>query len=241
MFWDQGFSGFLILAFGRVPALLFALSVHGVVQSWVARKLGGDAVSTPSRLTLTPRPHLDPIGSVALFLSFFAWGKPVRPDSLRTREVVFVAVTGPLAHLFLAVVFGLAVRVLLPLSSLEALGFPPGLVQWGLTKVLLFFVLVSTCSLLVNLFLSVFSFLPVFPLEGEWIVAGLLPLPLARRWQRLRPYGPVVLLLVILLAGPLLVEAFGQVVDPLLQLFAGMGFEETLAVMALAGHSLWGL
>lgn len=178
--------------------LLLSLSVHEAAHAWTADRLGDPTPRRHGRLTLNPASHIDPIGTLLLPILAFASGAPIigwaRPVpvgvgylSRGRRDFVLVALAGPVSNVLLALAASIGLRL--------AVGPDLG------TGIL------STAGLLelavqLNLLLAVFNMLPVPPLDGANVVSGLLPAPAADGFDRLRPYGFLVLY-ALLLTGTL--------------------------------------
>jgi len=163
-----------------IIAILIAISIHEFAHAWVADRLGDPTPSLAGRLTLNPLAHLDPIGTLALFLIGFGWGKPVPidPYNLRypRRDQALIALAGPLSNFIVSFLIALTYR-LLPIPHL----FP-----------------VIRSPLIINLSLGVFNLLPFYPLDGNKILIGFLPLDLARDWSEILERYSLPLLLITL-------------------------------------------
>ena len=173
------------------PPLLFALTIHELAHGLVAASLGDPTARLAGRLTLNPLKHLDPLGTLAFFLIKFGWAKPVpvNPAYFRRprQDMLWVALAGPLSNLLLALVSALLVKLLQPLLQIA----PGALTQ----AIVLPLAAMLVASVWINLVLAVFNFLPVPPLDGGRILAGLLPEGMARGLRRVEPYGFVLVLL----------------------------------------------
>jgi Zn-dependent protease len=173
------------------PPLLFALTIHELAHGLVATSLGDPTARLAGRLTLNPLKHLDPLGTLAFFLIKFGWAKPVpvNPAYFRRprQDMLWVALAGPVSNLLLALVSALLVKLLQPL-----LQFAPGALTQAIVLPL---AAMLVASVWINLVLAVFNFLPVPPLDGGRILAGLLPEGMARGLHRVEPYGFVLVLL----------------------------------------------
>ncbi|MCS6965100.1 site-2 protease family protein [Thermoflexus sp.] len=168
---------------------LFALPLHELAHAWVAERLGDPTPRRYGRVTLNPMAHLDPIGALMLVLAGFGWARPVPVNPLYLRYgprvgMALVGGAGPLTNLFLAGLGILAYRAALEVSAL--LNFVP---------VLQFL----SAWIFINIGLAVFNMLPLPPLDGYRVLQGLLPPDLAYAYARLEAYGPLLLLLFLVL------------------------------------------
>jgi Zn-dependent protease len=174
-----------------VPAVLMAITFHEYAHARVALAFGDRTAHDAGRVTLNPLAHLDPIGTIGIFIGGFGWGRPVpvNSHSLRhPRADFFVAAAGPGANFVLAFVTGglLHGLGLLDLASLGSLGI--GFVRF--------------CNLLVllNLGLGLFNLLPLHPLDGSHMVENLLPLEQAYRFKSFsQSFGMPILFSIILI------------------------------------------
>ena len=192
--------------------LALSLSVHECAHAWAAKCLGDDTAERAGRLTLNPLVHADPVGTFALpffilvvqgglasvSLPLFGWAKPTPVNAARfTRKIsarkgsMWVALAGPVSNLLLACVCGLIMAALMraPLTQSE---IEP---------------LIDMClrMVFINVGLSIFNLLPLHPLDGETVMAGLLPYPMAQRFERFSAqYGTLLLWAVVLLGRPML-------------------------------------
>ena len=178
--------------------VLFAITLHEVAHGWVARQLGDPTAMMLGRLTLNPLKHIDPVGTVLVPLTLivisqfttggffiFGWAKPVpvAAENLHhpKRDMALVAVAGPTANLVMA--FGWALIMKLGLTLPVSLALP--LTYMG------------GAGIAINVLLMVLNLIPVPPLDGSRVVAGLLPDPLAWKYGRLEQYGMMILLLLM--------------------------------------------
>ena len=173
-------------------SLAICISVHEFSHAYVASELGDNTARALGRVTLNPIRHLDPIGSVLIFLAGFGWGKPVPVDVRFLRGdprlgMALVSVAGPASNVVAAVLFAIPVRLgladaLIPNISIFGQSLP--------------FVVDFTLRMLVqfNLILAIFNLLPIAPLDGFKVALGLLPRDLAIPFSRTEPYGIGILL-----------------------------------------------
>jgi len=190
--------------------LVMSLSVHEAAHAWTANRLGDPTARMLGRLTLNPLSHIDWIGTVlfpmvAIYsgLPILGWAKPVPVNTrnLRAprRDFAAVAVAGPVSNLVLAA--GLAAI----LSLVAGMG--------GIASPTVLELLWRAVSL--NVLLAVFNMLPVPPLDGGNVLAGVAPAPVGRLIDQLRPYGFIVVY-VLLLSGIL-----GAIVFPVQRVIVG--------------------
>jgi Zn-dependent protease len=180
-------------------ALIVAIILHEISHGVVAYSLGDDTAKRAGRLTLNPIPHVDPFGSIILpvlgalaHVPVIGWAKPVpvNPAQLRNRrrDMLMVSLAGPTTN------FGLAAAAAI-------------VARWQFRNVQGVFldfgdlplrVLIPLLFAEVNLFLGIFNFLPVPPLDGASLVERVLPERWLPAWYKFRPYGILVLFLLVL-------------------------------------------
>ena len=184
----------------QLLALFMAIVPHEVAHGYVAWKLGDPTARRANRLTLNPLAHIDLFGSILLpaMLMFmhspvlFGWAKPVpfNPWYFRDprRGIMLVGAAGPITNFAMAILSALLFRVLGPVSELFAL------------------FLAYLC--ITNIILGVFNLIPIPPLDGSRIVMGLLPEEMVGPYQRLEPFGFIIII------GLLWLGALNQVISP---------------------------
>ncbi|MGI6278658.1 MAG: site-2 protease family protein [Patescibacteria group bacterium] len=194
-----------------VVSLLFALSIHEAAHAWAANHLGDPTAKFAGRLTLNPLAHLDPIGTILLFLFGFGWGKPVPIDEFNLnnprRDGALISLAGPGANLIAATFFSFLWWLTYQLGNngLIINNLMSGLIQ-------------------LNVVLGLFNLLPVYPLDGSKILVGFLPEEAAQKIDNtLKQYGILVLIFLFLpiffgqsLIDLLLVPAVKSIINLLL-------------------------
>jgi Zn-dependent protease len=178
--------------------LVIAFSVHEFAHAWVAYQLGDPTAKNQGRLTLDPRKHLDVLGSIMVLAMGFGWAKPVpvNPYYLRNGPkagMAMVAAAGPLSNLILAIIAAIPVRLELIGTYYTSQYFP--------NPQQIFFTFIW-----LNVVLLVFNLLPIAPLDGFKVVAGLLPYPTSESFRKLEPVGPLILLLLLFFGGGVFVS-----------------------------------
>jgi len=167
------------------PPLLFALTFHELAHGYVAWSLGDPTAKNAGRLTMNPLKHLDPLGVIAFIIMKIGWAKPVPINPVYFRDprkgMLLVALAGPGANLLLAIISAVLLKILL------------------LVQVLPMFILKPVANMLVasvwiNIMLAVFNCLPIPPLDGSKVLMGVLPRDMARSYEKLEPFGFILLL-----------------------------------------------
>jgi Zn-dependent protease len=179
----------LAVLISRAITLVIAFSVHEFAHAWSADQLGDDTPRANGRLTLNPLAHLDPIGSLLLIVAGFGWARPVpiNPYELERRTpagTMLVAAAGPLSNLMLAVLASIPFR-----AGFLAPSNPTGLVPSADAFMSEF--------IWINLVLLFFNLIPIAPLDGEKVLEYFLPSSARSTFYNLRPYGPMLLMLLI--------------------------------------------
>ena len=167
-----------------IPVVIFSLTVHEYSHGRIAFLLGDNTAKRLGRLSFNPLKHLDPIGTLFFYFMGFGWAKPVpvNPDNFERprRDMMYVAIAGPLSNLTLAVIFSFFIRIIEP--SDNAILF--ALLSFGVY---------------VNVALAIFNLLPVFPLDGSSVIKGLVPLGMAARLGDLDRFGAILLIGIFLM------------------------------------------
>jgi Zn-dependent protease len=181
--------------------LLFSLTIHEMAHAWTADRLGDPTARLLGRISLNPIVHADPLGTivlplVALFTNapLIGWAKPV-PVTLRylrhpRRDYMLVAAAGPASNLVLAV-FAAILLSILPIS-------PHTL---GESNVSVPIAAILSRLMALNVLLAVFNMIPIPPLDGGNVLGGLLPPNLAVLFNKVRPYGFLLLYALVLSGG----------------------------------------
>ena len=181
--------------------LIFAITLHEAAHGWAAGRLGDPTATMLGRVTINPIPHIDPIGTIAvpgalLLMSaltgggglLFGWAKPVpiNPRYFRNplKAMTITAAAGPLSNLLQMIFWALL------LKALAAVGFYDK-----------FVISVCAAGISVNLMLMAFNLIPIPPLDGGRIVRGLLPRQAGMAFDKIEPYGFMILLVLMVGGG----------------------------------------
>ncbi len=189
--------------------LLLAITIHESAHGWAALKFGDPTAFNLGRITLNPIPHIDPLGTVILPLimmitgiPFIGWAKPVpvNPLNLKNprRDNLWISAAGPISNLTAAAVFLVGIVILKFLNPkivyflrsfiFAQTGFADGFHPLGGLALILFY------GALINTLLAIFNMIPIPPLDGSGVLMGLLSDGAAEKYDRIRPYGFLIIL-----------------------------------------------
>lgn len=192
------------------PPILIALTLHEFAHAFVADRLGDPTPRNQGRLTLNPLAHLDPIGTILLFIARFGWAKPVLVDPRNfknpQRDMMIVAAAGPASNLALALIFGIIYQFMQ--------GAPPE----TRTGVILQFII--SYSVVINLVLAFFNLLPIPPLDGSKIIRAFLPDTVLPAFSKLESFGPFLLLGIIVLGQYFNIAIVWTIIGPFVSFFS---------------------
>lgn len=189
-----------LVAYFAALAVTFmtGLAFHEFSHAWTAYNLGDDTAARQGRLTLNPAAHIDPAGTLMLVLIGFGWAKPTPFNPARLRNgprwgSVMVAGAGPISNFFFAAVAALPLRLgfIDTIASFDNIASASGEEIVGLFLVFVVWT---------NILLGVFNLLPIHPLDGFKVAIGALPPDMARPLAQLAPWGPGILMSLILIS-----------------------------------------
>jgi Zn-dependent protease len=190
--------------------LLTAFPVHEFAHAWVADHFGDDTPRANGRLTLNPLAHLDPLGSLMMIIVGFGWAKPVpiNPYILQRRSpsaTMWVSLAGPMSNLLMAIVGSIFFR--LGVVSIKDVTPVSGEILPTLSLFVFLFIRI-------NLWLMLFNLIPLFPLDGEKVLDYFLPPSAARALESIRPYGPIILMVILIVLPMVGIDVIGKVIQP---------------------------
>ena len=189
--------------------LLVSLTVHEAAHAWSADRLGDPTARALGRLSLNPAVHVDPIGTIlfpliamATNLPLIGWAKPVPVNPARLggnwrQKFMVIAAAGPASNLVLATCIAIVLRIA-PIGDIDV---DATSIAWRIVQAL-------ALAVQLNVFLALFNMVPVPPLDGGNVLAGLLTGPMARAFDQLRPWG------FLILYGLLLTGVLWTIIDP---------------------------
>lgn len=199
----ERFQELLLIA----PGFIIGLTLHEFSHAFAASRLGDPTARSAGRLTLNPLAHLDLFGTIALVFAGFGWAKPVPvdPGYLRSprRDMAIIAVAGPLSNVILAAAIALVLRFFIF----------PFLAAPHLSTLLV--ILVQAVA--INVILAVFNLIPIPPLDGSRILAGVVPESWNHGYEQVERFGPILLIGLIILASATGFSVLGRIVSPVAQ------------------------
>jgi len=193
----------------RVVVLIVAFTIHEFSHAWIADKFGDNTPRDAGRLTLNPLAHLDPLGSLVLLLAGFGWAKPVPVNPYNFKKnsqlgMMLVSIAGPMSNFIMAAIAGLLLRFDVVQHTAQSSNIFP--TPYALVN----------DFILINLVLMLFNLIPISPLDGEKVAQFFAPPTVANFYERIRPYGPFVLLALFLITPRLNFDVFSWVLNPAL-------------------------
>lgn len=189
-----------------ITILVIAISLHEFAHAKVADLLGDSTPRSLGRVTLNPLAHLDPIGSLMMIFAGFGWGRPVpvNPYAVTRRTpagLMWVSLAGPATNVLLAILGAIPLRLGIT-SYIPAQPFLPSSSTF------------FTAFVFTNLFLALFNLIPLAPLDGDKIADYFMPPSVSRVLDTIRPYGPMILILLLFVGPNLGFDLIGQFVVP---------------------------
>lgn len=163
-------------------ALLYSVIAHEVAHGWVASLCGDNTAKYSGRLSFNPMLHLDPLGTIALFLVGFGWAKPVPVDyrSLGNSRWNIIAVS----------LAGCTTNILIATVSIF-------LLQFQFFQGNHFFAPALSVIARINIILGAFNLIPIPPLDGSRVLMEFLPYEAKYQLARLEPYGFFIILILL--------------------------------------------
>jgi len=171
-----------IAFFLLVPALLYSVIAHEVAHGWVASRFGDNTAKYSGRLSFNPKSHIDPMGTLALFLVGFGWARPV-PVNYRNlrgsrRAIIAVSLAGCVTNILIATV---AIFLL----------------QFQIFQTNHFFAPVLLITARINIILGAFNLIPIPPLDGSRVLMEFLPVDVKHKLTKLEPYGFFIIVILL--------------------------------------------
>lgn len=187
---DQGLGRYLAYPLYDIPyvaiTLIIAFTVHEFAHAFVAYKFGDMTARNQGRLTLNPLKHLDPFGTLLIFIAGFGWARPVPVNRFFFKKPrlagVLVSVAGPLSNLILT-----------------ALAF---IIWYALNRITdnipMFVPNFLNLFIRLNVVLFIFNLLPLPPLDGYRIIEDIVPRHLRAKMTKYEAYGSIIFLIIVI-------------------------------------------
>ncbi|WP_338450267.1 site-2 protease family protein [Niallia oryzisoli] len=189
---ESSFSQFLAYPLEKIPyvalTLIIAFSVHEFAHAFTAWRFGDDTAKKQGRLTLNPASHLDPIGTILIFIAGFGWARPVPVNRYFFKKPRIAGITvsfaGPLSNLIM-VCLGFIIWYALVASGLAA-GLPSFVPDF------------LDIFIQLNAVLFIFNLLPLPPLDGYRIIEDLAPTDVRAKMTQFEQYGMLIFLILVI-------------------------------------------
>lgn len=185
--------------------LLLAITIHEYAHAYAAYKCGDPTAKLMGRLSLNPLVHLDPLGTIFLFLVGFGWGKPVptNPNNYSKRsDEICVAMAGIVANMIVAIVLAIPIRI----ASIQ-----------GITIDSNFWLSMLSIIVDMNIILAAFNILPIYPLDGSHIVEYFMDQETQHLFQA---YSPYVLFAILILDRVTNTSILYSIMEPIIRIFS---------------------
>ncbi|MDA1128480.1 MAG: site-2 protease family protein [Chloroflexi bacterium] len=211
-------SSFVRLAVLIAFSLVTAVTVHEFSHALVATGLGDNTARSLGRLSLNPKRHLDPSGTIMILAAGFGWGKPVPVDpkqlSRGHTDTALVAAAGPLSNLIVAFLLAIPFKagLLVPAGlSLDRVAYVmTGGLSDGIADIL-------ALLIFFNLLLGIFNLIPLAPLDGSRVMAGFVPSEHFAAYSKVQRNGPALLVAIVMLDCALGLGILWTVIGPILR------------------------
>ncbi|EKE02545.1 MAG: peptidase M50 [uncultured bacterium] len=202
---------FFIALFVLILPLLISITVHEWSHGMTAYLFGDPTPKQQGRLTFNPLAHLDPVGTLMLFIVGIGWAKPIEinPENIpgRTKQML-VALAGPASNFVMAILFSIILYVMSQYFDINLTAFEP---ETGIIGILAWFL---NIIIQINIILGLFNMLPIPPLDGSNFVKWFLPENIAEAYYRkLAPFGMFILLLLLFTGAFRYIWAAARVVE----------------------------
>jgi Zn-dependent protease len=193
----------------RIITLIIAFTIHEFSHAFTANAFGDRTPKDHGRLSLNPLVHLDLFGSLLLLVAGFGWAKPVpvNPYVLNQKSpsaFMWVSLAGPLSNLLMAILASIPIRLGLIQYQIPTSSIIPTAYEFAIEFII------------INLALMLFNLIPLAPLDGEKVLDFLLPANLRSGWNKIKQYGPIILLAMVFVLPMVGIDIISMVLTPAL-------------------------
>lgn len=182
----------IIAVLSRCFVVFCCLPIHELAHGLMAYALGDRTAKNQGRLSLNPLAHLNPIGTVMIFLFGIGYANPVPVNPRNFKNVksgmALTALAGPSANLLMGFISVWGYYIFARVGAGNSF----------LYAVAMFFLYAAQ----INVMLAVFNLLPIPPLDGSKIIAAVLPDKVYYKYMMYERYI-MIALMVLLFIGVL--------------------------------------
>ncbi len=168
-----------------IPGIVIGVSLHEAGHAYASHFLGDPTPKSQGRLSISPAAHIDPLGLIFIFVAGFGWGRPVEINPYfykhKRRDEFIVSIAGVVNNLIIAIIFGIAIRIM---------------TKNGITDGVVFDILLYTVY--INLVLMIFNLIPCPPLDGWGIITQIFDLRKKSWWYPVYQKGTLILMALII-------------------------------------------
>ena len=219
----------------RGIVVLICITVHEFFHGYSAYKLGDDTAKRAGRLTLNPIKHIDPIGTLMLFIARFGWAKPVPVNPYNfanmKKDMALTALAGPASNFIMAIIsalllgsiMNLNIETIRSLNEVSTNHFQAIMMNFSSTftiaqiPLILWVVYFFYSMILYNIALGLFNLLPFPPLDGSKILGGFMPDDMYFRWMSFEQKGAYLLMIILIIGFIFKIPLLGMIIWPPLE------------------------
>ena len=198
----------------RLIVVLLGIPIHEWAHGYAAYLMGDTTPEREGRLSLNPLTHLDPIGTIMILLTGFGWGRAARVNPYQMRKVpnprtamALSALAGPASNV-VQMIFFLILRYAI-------------IALWGLNTPTMVIVIINLI-IWTNMGLALFNMLPIPPLDGSRVLAGVASHRVADFIERLEPMAPYILIAVLFILPRFGIDLISMLISPIMRFFASL-------------------
>jgi len=206
----------------RAIVVLICITIHEFFHGYTAFKLGDDTAKRAGRLTLNPIKHIDPIGTLMLFIASFGWAKPVpvNPYNFNNMKtsMAITAAAGPISNFIFAILSALLLKLLVSINGIDV----TKIMHSGTVTFDFWILSFLQLTIMINIALGLFNLLPLPPLDGSKILGGFMNDDMYFRWMEFEQKGAYLLIGILLISYIFNIPVISSLIMPPLQYFTSI-------------------